>query len=159
MKRTRFTRLLLIAALLGFSKASNAQSIVGSWKKTDETVTGSNGKTKSTFQMIVKSMPCFADIIYTFSAGGKMNEKAGDCSMVLQNQVDAEAKSTHWKLVGNKVIMDLSDKTSPVIHAEYIVEFAGPNEMTWTFIYAENPGVPNITKAKQMKTTYKRSAG
>jgi len=159
MKRNTFTRLLLAAALSAFFAASNAQSIVGSWKKTDEILTGANGKTKSTFQTIVKRMPCFADIIYTFSAGGKMAEKAGSCNMVLQKQVDAETKNTHWKMVGNKAILDVSDKTSPVIHAEYIVEFAGPNEMTWTFIYAENPGVPNITKAKQMKTTYKRSGG
>jgi len=85
-----------------------------------------------------------------------MDEKAKGCNAALQKQVDAEVKNTHWKMVRNKVIMGLSDKTSPVIHVEYIVEFTGANQMTWTFIYAENPGVPNVTKAKQMKTTYKR---
>jgi len=156
MKRTALICVFLITALLGSFEIAKAQSIVGSWKKTDEILTGANGKAKSMFQMIVKRMPCFADIVYTFLANGKMDEKTSGCSPVLQKQVDAEVKNTHWKMAGDKVIMDVSDKASPVINAEYRVEFFGPNEMTWTLIYAENPGVPNITKARQMKTTYKR---
>ena len=106
--------------------------------------------------MLVKSMPCFAGIIYTFSADGKMSEQAKGCSVALQKQITGQLRGARWKMAGNKLIIDATDAASPVKHAEYKVEFIGNNEMKWTFTYAENPGVPNITRAKQMQTTYTR---
>ena len=142
--------------LSGVAAIANAQSIVGSWKKTDEVLTKENGRTSNSFNMLVKNMPCFANIVYIFSAGGKMDEQAKDCAPFLQKQVASQIKNSRWAMSGKKLIMDVADKSSPVQHAEYEVEFIGQNEMIWTFVYADNPGVPNITKAKQMKTTYIR---
>lgn len=135
---------------------SNAQGIIGSWKKKDEVLTKENGKTKSTFEMLVKNMPCFANIVYTFYSGGKMDEQANGCAVPLQAQIKGTLKNSHWKVAGGKLTIDVADKGALAKHAEYQIEFVGADKMVWTFNYAENPGVPNFTKAKQMRTTYAR---
>ena len=147
--------LLLIIAFLGTTACADGQAVVGSWKKKDEILTKQNGKTVSTLAMMLKNMPCFANIVYSFSGDGKMSEQAKDCAVALQKQIAAQIQGARWKMAGNKLIIN-ADATSPVKHAEYHIEFVGSNEMRWTFIYAENPGVPNITRAKQMQTTYIR---
>ena len=157
MKKVNRLHILLLAlAFVSIAAFADAQAIVGSWRKTDETLTKENGKTVSTLKMLVKNIPCFASIVYRFSGDGKMSEQAKDCTITLQKQIASQLRSSHWKMVGNKVIIDAADATSPVKHAEYQIEFVGSNEMRWTFIYAENPCVPNITRAKQMQTTYSR---
>jgi len=86
----------------------------------------------------------------------KNDEQAKDCAVALQKQIAAQLRVSRWKMTGNKLIIDVADPTAPAKHAEYQVEFVGSNEMRWTFNYADNPGVPNVTKAKQMQTTYTR---
>jgi len=155
-KINRLYILLLTLAFVSITAFSDAQSVVGSWKKKEDILTKENGKTVSTLKMLVKNMPCFANIIYTFTADGKMSEQAKDCTIALQKQIAGQLKASRWKMAGNKLIIDVADATSPVKHAEYQIEFIGSNEMRWTFNYAENPGVPNITRARQMQTTYTR---
>ncbi len=157
MKNNKTHRIFLLAlAFVSIAAFANAQGIVGSWKKKDEVLTKGNGKTSNTFKMMIKNMPCFANIVYTFSAGGKMSEQAKDCAVPLQKQITGQTENSRWKMAGDKLIIDVSDATSPVKHAEYKIEFVGRDEMIWTFNYGENPGVPNFTKAKQMQTTYVR---
>jgi hypothetical protein len=157
MKNKKTHHILLLALVFVSTVAfANAQGVVGSWKKKDEVLTKENGKTSNTFKMMIKNMPCFANIVYTFSAGGKMSEQAKDCAIPLQKQITGQTEKSRWKMTGDKLIIDVSDATSPVKQAEYQIEFVGKDEMIWTFKYAENPGVPNITKAKQMQTTYVR---
>ncbi|MGZ3750398.1 MAG: hypothetical protein ACXVB0_12795 [Mucilaginibacter sp.] len=152
IKTLRIILLIIVFAAIG--RYSNAQDIVGSWKKTDEVLLKANGKTTNTFKMMVKNMPCFASIVYTFSAGGKMTEQAKECSIVLQKQIAGVLPNSRWKISGGKLIIDVSDANSPVKHAMYQIEFVGNSEMVWTFNYSENPTVPNFTKAKQMQTRY-----
>jgi hypothetical protein len=156
MKNLKFHISVLTVILSGITLFSHAQGLIGSWKKTDEIVLKKNGKTASTFKMLVKNIPCFADIVYTFSAGGKMSERVKDCE-ILQKRIGSQLENSHWKMTGDKLTIDVFDKTSPVKHAEYQIELVGKDEMIWTFKYSENPGVPNITNAEQMKTTYIRT--
>lgn len=148
---------MLTLILSGATVFSSAQSVVGSWKKTGEMLIAGNGKTSDAFKMLVKHMPCYANVVYIFSADGKMDEHAKDCAAYLQKQIANQMKNSRWKMAGDRLIMDVSDKSAPVLHGEYKVEFAGPNKMVWTFDYSENPNVPNIAKVKQMKTTYERT--
>jgi hypothetical protein len=157
MKNRKVHILMLIVVLSGITAFSNAQSIVGSWKKTDEVLTEKNGKTSNTFKMIAKRMPCYANIVYIFSAGGKMDERAKDCAAFLQKEVMVGLKNSRWSMTGNKLIMEMSSTAYPVSRAEYKVEFVGSNKMIWTFDYAQNKEFEKITKAEQMKTTYERS--
>ncbi|MGZ3749798.1 MAG: hypothetical protein ACXVJD_01365 [Mucilaginibacter sp.] len=158
MKKTKSLRILLITLVFaGIAAFASAQDVVGSWKKKDEVLTKGNGKTTNTFSMMIKSMPCFANIIYTFSADGKMGEQAPGCAVPLQKQIATTLKNAHWKTTGDKLIVDVSEANALVKHAVYRIQFVGKDEMIWTFIYSENPGVSNISKAKQMQTTYVRS--
>ncbi len=158
MKKNKSLRILLLTLVFASIAAFvNAQGVVGSWKKKDEMLTKANGKTTNTYNMMIKSMPCFANIIYTFSADGKMDEQATGCAVPLQKQIATSLKNARWKTTGGQLIVDVSDANALVKHAVYRIQFIGKDEMIWTFIYSENPGVSNITKAKQMQTTYVRS--
>lgn len=152
----KLLRILLLLVFSSISALSNGQSIVGSWKKTGERLTKKDGKTTSSFNMIVKAMPCFANIVYTFSAGGKIKEQSADCAPSMMKSIGKELENSNWKLNGDQLTLQAVGAASPVKIAKYKVTFAGSDTMIWTFIYADNPGVPNITKAKQMQTTYKR---
>jgi hypothetical protein len=157
MKNINTRRIILLTVVfVSITAFSNAQSVVGSWKKTNEVMVKENGKTTDAFKLLVKNLPCFASIVYTFSADGKMSEQAKDCSIQLQKQIANQQKNVRWKMKGDRLVLDVSDASSPVKHGEYQIEFVGNNEMIWTFKYSENPGVPNFTKAKQMQTTYVR---
>jgi hypothetical protein len=157
MKNIKTLRtILLTLVFVSIAAFSNAQSVVGSWKKTNEVMLKENGKTTDGFKLLVKNLPCFANIVYTFSADGKMSEQAKDCTIQLQKQIANQQKSVRWKMKGDKLVLDVSDASSPVKHGEYQIEFVGQDEMIWTFKYSENPGVPNIGKLRQMQTTYVR---
>ena len=157
MKKFKSLRILFLTmAFVSIAAFANAQTVVGSWKKKSEVMLKENGKTTDAFKLLVKNLPCFASIVYTFSADGKMSEQAKDCTVQLQKQVADGLKSARWKMKGSKLIIDVSDPNSPVKHGEYQIEFVGKDEMIWTFKYSENPGVPNIGKVRQMQTTYVR---
>ena len=159
MKNYKIIRIVLLSILFACTATiSSAQSIIGSWKKTDEMLVKENGETKSTYKTMLKNMPCFATIVYSFLAGGKMDETAKDCAAPVQKLV-GDLKNARWKVTGNKLIIDVADKNALVKHAVYQIDFNGHNEMIWTFIYADNPGTPNVTRAKKMQTTYVRISG
>ena len=99
-------------------------------------------------------MPCFAGIVYTFSAGGKIKEDASGCPVMIQKTTASTDQQTTWKQTGDKMTMDYGN--APAMHRLFHIRFIGNNEMVWTFIYAENPGTPNPSKAKEMTTTYHR---
>jgi len=151
-----FCVLLLTLVLASTATILNAQSILGSWKKTDEVLIKEDGIKKSTYKMMLKNMPCFQTIVYSFLAGGKMDETAKDCAAPVQKLVAGDLTNARWKITGNKLIIDVAGKNALVKHAVYQIDFNSNNEMIWTFIYADNPGVPNATRAKQMQTTYVR---
>ena len=142
LKITTFRIALALTISMAANAVAHAQPITGSWIKTDEQVTHKNGKIASTFKMLVKSMPCFAEIIYRFSSGGKMSEQS--------------LNGSHWKISGNQLTIDAADDGSPVKHAKYQITFVGDDEMIWVFHYSENPGAPNMTGVTEMRSTYKR---
>jgi hypothetical protein len=156
MKRSIFIQLWLTGLLCALAGLSNAQTVAGSWKKTDEVLMKANGKASSTFKMMLRNMPCFGNIVYIFSNDGKMDEQAKGCSVELQKQIAGQLQSASWKMNGGKLLIDVADKAALAKHAEYQVEFIGKDKMIWTFNYADNPGVPNVTRAKQIQTTYVR---
>src|SRR5258707_14047163 len=122
-KRNSPGPMLLAAVFLVTATISNAQSVTGSWIKTNEVLVRQGGKTVSTLQMLVKNMPCFADIIYSFAADGKMSENAKNCSPLLQKQIAGSLENARWKFTGNKLFIDSPGGASPVKHAEYRVQF------------------------------------
>jgi len=104
----KLLRILLLLVFSGISALSNAQSVIGSWKKTGETLTKKDGRTVSSFSMIVKEMPCFANIIYTFSANGKINEQSADCAASLMKSVGRGLENSNWKVNGDQLTLQAS---------------------------------------------------
>lgn len=153
MNKNPLLSILLLSVSLAGARPASAQSVTGSWVKTSEILTHADGKSANSFEKITKAMPCIANIVYTFYPGGRLKEDASGCPGPVQK---AEAFQVTWKQKDEKITLDIDGCCAPMRHSVFHVRFEGENEMVWTFVYAENPGTPNPTKAKEMKTTYHR---
>ena len=147
----------IIAVLLACSAIPcTAQTIAGSWIKTEEALTRQDGTTVQTFQKMTKVTPCLKTVVYTFSSDGKMSEDASHCKPEYQKIATTSLRGAGWSMAGDKVTLTIADKASLFSKMIFHVRKDGGNKMIWTFVYAENPGIPNMTKAKEMMTTYER---
>jgi|GEM_PF-1651186 len=153
MNKNLFFSILLLSVLLAGARPASAQSVTGSWVKTSEILTHADGKTTNGFEKIIKAMPCIANTVYTFYAGGQLKEDASTCPSPVQK---AAAFRATWKQAGEKITLNIDGCCAPMRHSLFHIRFEGDNEMVWTFVYAENPETPNPTKAREMKTTYHR---
>ncbi|MBN8851562.1 MAG: hypothetical protein BGO55_04605 [Sphingobacteriales bacterium 50-39] len=133
-----------------------AQTITGSWIKTEEVVIHQDGTTAQTFIKMTKLAPCLKTVVYTFSSDGKINEDASHCKPEFQKIASTSLRGAGWSMTGDKVTLTVADKTSPFSRMIFHVKKDGSDKMVWTFVYAENPGIPSLTKAKEMITTYER---
>jgi len=150
-------KIFFIGALLVSSTIPcTAQSIAGSWIKTDEVVIHLDGQTVQTFSKMTKLAPCLKTVVYTFSKDGKLTEDASHCKPEFQKIATTSLRGAGWSMNGDKVTLTVADKASPFSRMIFHVRKDGGDKMVWTFIYAENPGIPSLTKAKEMITTYER---
>ena len=150
-------RIYLVVALLAAGATHcSAQTIKGSWIKTDEAIVHQDGKTVQTFLKMTKAVPCLKTVVYTFSSDGKLSEDASHCKPEFQKIAQTTLRGAGWTMNGDKVILTVADKTSPYSRMIFRVRTTGNDKMVWTFVYAENPDIPNLTNAKEMITTYER---
>ncbi|GAB3959323.1 hypothetical protein GCM10028805_55220 [Spirosoma harenae] len=133
--------------------SSYFDSLTGTWKRTAMTLTESTGKTTDMQQMMNQNMPCTKDMTYTFSADGSMKTNVPDACGALKKTIESMNASGHWNMSGKKVVVTTTMKDIPP--ATYEVNQQG-NTMTWVFNYADNPKMPNPTKAKTMTIVYTR---
>lgn len=133
-----------------------AQSIAGSWLKTDEVVIHPDGKTVRVFDKLTKIAPCLKTVVYSFSKDGKLTEDASHCKPEYQKIATSSLLGAGWSMSGDKVTLTVADKTLPYSHMIFHVRKDGSDKMVWTFVYAENPDIPSLNKAKEMITTYER---
>jgi len=131
-----------------------SQGITGKWKKSGQTTVYVNGKKTDSWTSLVKLQPCYANIVYSFIAGGKMDENAAGCSETVKKMLTSAVPKSNWKLSGNQLTITASDGSIPP--AVYEISFSG-NSMTWYFNYAANPAIPNIkARAQSMTIVYER---
>ncbi|WP_461080867.1 lipocalin-like domain-containing protein [Spirosoma flavus] len=130
-----------------------AQSAVGTWKRTTMLLTEADGKTTDMSAQLTKAMPCTADITYTFVADGTFRTDVPESCGAMKKTIEQMNKSGRWSAKGNKIKVVMIDKSLP--DADYDLTVSG-NTMTWSFNYADNPQMPNPTKAKRTVITYKR---
>lgn len=153
----RFFFLITLITLLGtafrpiFSPAFD--TVTGTWKRTSMLLVDGDGKTTDMNKMMEKNMPCTKDITYTFSADGTLKTNVPDACGALKKTIESMNASGRWTMSGNKVLVTTTMKDIP--QATYEVNLQG-NTMTWIFNYAENPKMPNPTKAKRMTIIYQR---
>jgi len=133
-----------------------AQSIAGSWLKTNEVLLHQDGQTFQAFSKLTKVAPCLKTVVYTFSKDGKLTEDASHCKPEYQKIATSSLLGAGWSMSGDKVILTIADKTLPYSRMIFHVRRDGNDKMVWTFIYAENPGIPAVNKAKEIITTYER---
>ncbi len=145
----------LICLLFSLFLTTNmlAQSVVGTWKRTAMLLTEANGKTEDMMPMMTKSMPCTAEITYSFLADGTMRTNVPAACGPIKKVVERANKAARWSVSGNKISIVVPDKSQP--DANHDLTMSG-NTMTWTFDYGANPNMPNPTKAKRMVVKYIR---
>lgn len=144
------------ALLIGTTITCTAQSIAGSWIKTDEVLIHVDGQTVQAFSKLTKLAPCLKTVVYTFSKDGKLTEDASHCKPEFQKIATTSLRGAGWSMSGDKVTLTVADKTLPYSRMIFHVRKDGSDKMVWTFVYAENPGIPGLNKAKEMITTYER---
>src|SRR5947209_6974522 len=93
-----------IAALLVSSTIPcTAQTIAGSWIKTDEVLIHQDGQTVRTFLKMTKLAPCLKTVVYTFSSDGKISEDASHCKPEFQKIASTSLRGAGWTKNGDKV--------------------------------------------------------
>ena len=126
--------------------------ITGSWKKTSQSIITVDGKKTDSYKQLIKMQPCYANMVFTFSPGGKMSQTADGCSEAIKKMVSSGAAKGRWKVTGNKLTITVTDNSVPP--AVYEISFSG-NTMTWVFNYADNPNTPNMKgRARSLIITY-----
>jgi hypothetical protein len=115
-----------------------------------------DGTSAEAFAKITKVAPCLKTVVYTFTSDGKMSEDASHCEPAYQKIAQSTLQGASWTKSGDKVTLTVADKTSPFSHMIFHVRASGNDKMIWTFVYAENPGIPSLSKAKELITTYER---
>ena len=149
MTRTLFLTLCLV----WLTTHAWSQNAVGTWKRTTMTLTEANGKTTDMMSQLTKAMPCTVDITYTFKADGTFQTVVPESCGPMKKTIEQMNKSGRWSATGDKLKVVMLDKSLPDANYELTVK---GNTMTWSFKYADNPQMPNPTKAKGMAITYQR---
>lgn len=147
-------RLAILLLSLLLATDALAQSPVGTWKRTTMLLTEANGKTTDMAPELTKTMPCTKDITYSFVADGTMRVNVPESCGVMKLAIERVNKSGRWTISGGKITIVVLDKNLP--DSDYDLTISG-NTMTWSFNYANNPQMPNPTKAKRMVIKYVRS--
>ncbi len=78
---------------------------------------------------------------------------ASKCVPNMRGMIEKMNAKSRWSQAGNKVTASFTDNSVPP--SVHTVTFVG-NTMTWRFNYADNPKMPNPTKAKSMTIVYQR---
>ncbi|WP_020596785.1 lipocalin family protein [Spirosoma panaciterrae] len=145
-----FTTLI---ALFGTAFRPTFDTITGTWKRTAMTLVESSGKSTDMHKMMETNMPCTKEMTYTFGADGTMKTNVPDACGTLKKTIESMNASGKWTMNGHKVLVTTTMKEIPP--ATYDVDVKG-GTMTWTFNYADNPKMPNPTKAQRMTIVYQR---
>jgi Lipocalin-like domain len=143
--------LFLLAGLI--PQQADAQSIVGKWKRTGLVIVNTSGVKQDVDKMMRQAMPCMKDIVYTFMSNGTLVTDATTCAATQRKLIESMNAKSRWSMTGNKITASVTDKSVPP--SVHTVSFSG-NSMTWQFNFADNPRMPNPTKAKSMTTVYQR---
>ncbi|UFH53771.1 lipocalin family protein [Spirosoma sp. KNUC1025] len=145
--------LILLIALVFTYASAQAQNVVGTWKRTAMLTTETNGKTTDELPELTKTMPCTADITYTFLADGTMRTDVPDACGPMKKTIEKMNKVGRWSATGNRLKIVVPDKSLP--DSDYALSVTGTT-MTWTFDYVANPQVPNPGNAKRLVIKYAR---
>ncbi|CCG99215.1 hypothetical protein FAES_1205 [Fibrella aestuarina BUZ 2] len=145
--------MVLLVGLLG-TLPGLSQSLVGTWKRTGTLINYQSGKTDDVQAMMTKSMPCTANITYEFTGNGLLKTKIpADCQQMMSAMAKLYA-DTRYSTSGNQITVVSPDpKLSP--NSTYTYSVTG-NTLIMTLTYADQPKMPNPTKAKTMVLTYQR---
>ena len=143
--------MITVGCLLLLCIWAGAQGIVGKWKRVSLITVNAAGARSDAMPELIASMPCTANIVYIFLPGGAMSSDASGCAAGFRKTVEKANASSKWSMKGN--VVNVSMPGFPA-HDEK-VSFSG-NTMTWEFVYADNPQVPNLNKDKKMITVYQR---
>jgi hypothetical protein len=153
MKKLSYIALGLFLLTGLVSQQADAQSIVGKWKRTGLVMVNAGGVKQDVDKMMRQAMPCMKNIVYTFMPNGTLITDATTCAATQRKMIESMNAKSRWSMSGNKITASVTDKSVPP--SVHTVSFAG-NTMTWQFNFADNPRMPNPTKAKSMTTVYQR---
>jgi hypothetical protein len=146
--------LLFFLLLTGLSaQAQVPASVAGTWKRTSTVLVDAQGKSTDVGAMMKKSMPCASDIRYTFRPDGTMEVAVPDACGPLKKQLEATDAGEACRLNGKTLTVTSKNPKFPT--STYELTTAGKT-MTWVHRYADNPQVPNPTKAQSITITYER---
>ncbi|WP_080054960.1 lipocalin-like domain-containing protein [Spirosoma aerolatum] len=151
MYRSLFFTTLIALFSAAFRPAFD--TITGTWKRTAMTLVESSGKSTDMNKMMETNMPCTKEMTYTFGNDGTMKTNVPDACGALKKTIESMNASGKWTMSGRKVVVTTTMKDIPP--STYDVAISG-NTMTWTFNYADNPKMPNPTKAQRMTIVYQR---
>jgi hypothetical protein len=130
-----------------------AQTVPGTYKRTAMVLTDATGKQTDLLALTSQSMPCTAQITYTFKADNSFSTQVPASCGDRKSALESMNTPARWSVSGNQLKVITQDKSQP--DALYTLTY-GSNTMTWTFNYTANPQTPNPTQAKQLVVTYQR---
>ena len=134
-----------------FCMSSFAQTPVGNWKRISMIEENAQSKKSDVHKLMIQQMPCTENIIYIFSANGKMIHKAKDCAAAIKKSIETAAQKSTWVMKGNTMYTSYEgDKT---LNTKCTVTYSG-NKMIMKYNY--EPGDFNPAKSKSLTVVYQR---
>ncbi len=140
-------KIILFVLMFVCAFALDAQSIVGTWKRTGNVLEKADGTKKDMLIFYTKAKPCMLEIKYVFQADGKqLTQWPAGCELIKFTE------QTTWKMEGDKIIM----KTNAYpFETTYTLAFKG-NTVNFTHTYTAPEKEKLHTQYNKIVITYQR---
>lgn len=128
-----------------------AQSIVGTWKRTANVLEYDNGTKQDLQKPMEESMPCVTTLRYVFEAGGKHYLKGEPAC-----QEAIRMGSAQWKMSGRTLVVKTTAKNSSLTdETTYTLTFRG-NSVVFEHVYTAAEKAKLGVNVKKISLTYQR---
>jgi len=153
-------KIITIIGLFLIIASVNAQSPVGKWKLVDGKIETITGKRIEFLKEDYEKEPCLANVVYTFSADGKIITKADNCADSTRKSLEASNLAIKWESSGNKkIIVSTKDKDIDPVTYDFEVFILphlnnGKRVMNWELKFDNDPEDRNPERARRLYFVY-----
>jgi hypothetical protein len=138
----------LIISFFFLITATDAQSIVGSWKCLSNVLVNADGTKQDLWKNITEAFACATDMQYVFDANGTHYVKASkDCQMI------TTMSNATWSISENTITV--TTKVPIVLATTYTLSYIG-NSVIFTHVYTPAEKALLKIKTKKIIITYQK---
>lgn len=139
----------------------NAQSPVGKWKLIIGVTETVAGKSTDLLKNSYEKEPCLKNVIYIFSADGKIITDADKCPDSTRKNLEASNLAIKWEISGNNKIK-ISTKDSDIDPVTYELTIGldehsiarGRRVMRWVLNFGDDPDISNPDEVVVLEFVY-----